>query len=250
MKNLSARILYLEDEGIVARNTIESLKNKGFTQIQRFKSWEEAEVSLKVTTYDAAILDVKLVGSALDGIDIGNILTAQFNLPIVITTSFSDDVTLTRLAALPNAQYLLKPFTAEQLDACLRRLLNTVFGAKQVSLPEESYLQTRIRETKFVQTDGRKLSRIDFDNILYLAADRSYTDIHLINGRQKSIELGIKAMIAFFDRDDLLQIHKSHAVPHHAILNITREQVELLNHKKLPVGRVYREELKLRLMKR
>ena len=88
------------------------------------------------------------------------------------------------------------------------------------------------------------MTRVDFREILYLAADRSYTDLHLADGSRRTIDTGLRATVTFFGRDDLLQIHKSYAVPHHAIAGFSREEIELTSGKKLPLGRAYRDEFR------
>ena len=245
MQRADTRLLYLEDETLVARNTLRLLADTGYTAVDHFRRWAEAETALAAHSYDIAILDVQLAGSTLDGIDIGGVVNARFRLPIVVTTSFSDERTLTRLAALPYAQYLHKPFTATQLDACLRRVAKSMPGRDTVLVASDrSHLAERQQETKFVKATGRTLSRIDFADVLYLAADRAYTDIHLISGGQRTVEMGLRATVAYFERDDLFQVHKSYAVPHHAIAHVSREDVELRNKKRLPLGRAYRDDLK------
>ncbi len=245
MLSKALHLIYLEDEGLVAQNTLELLSESGYSDVDHFRGWEKAEAALDERSYDAAILDVNLGDSKLDGIDIGGVLNAKYRMPIVITTSFSDERTLTRLAALPYAQYVHKPFTAGQLDACLRRVLKSAPG-REINVPPSrfAHLARRLADTKFVRSTGRHHYRIDFEKILYLAADGAYTDIHFCDGAKRTVDMGIRATIKFINRDDLFQIHKSYAVPHHAISRFNREQVFLRDSKALPLGRAYREGLR------
>ena len=236
------RLLYLEDEGIVARNTMRELRELGYGEIAHFRRWSSAEAALEDASFDAAIVDVHLEGSLLDGIDVGGVVNARYGLPIVVTTSFSDERTLTRLAALPYAQYVHKPFTPTQLDASLRRVLSAappvppVVGAGTAG----SFLERYRYETRFVRANGRRLDRLDFARIRYLEADGAYTVVHCEGDVRHLVDRGLRATVAMFGRDDLFQTHKSYAVPHHAIRSLHRDAVELSDGHRVPLGRTFR----------
>lgn len=242
MDRSELRLLYLEDEGLVARNTIRVLGELGYGGVDHFRRWAGAEAALEGVSFDAAVVDVQLEGSALDGIDIGGIVNARFGLPIVVTTSFADERTLTRLAALPYAQYVHKPFTPGQLDASLRRVLRSAPQVPPVvEDPPGSHLARHRTETRFVRANGSRLDRLDFSRIRYLEADGAYTVVHGVDSARRLIDKGLRATVAMFERDDLLQTHKSYAVPHHAIRSVHREAVELIDGFKVPLGRTYRQ---------
>ena len=247
MKPAEIDIIYLEDEGLVARETLRLLGELGYAAVTHHRRWATAETALADRTFDLAILDVNLAGSALDGIDIGGVLNARYAMPIVVTTSHSDERTLTRLAALPFAQYVHKPFTAGQLGASLQRALKTAPPrpvAAAGSGTDHSFLAEHAANTRFVRGSARSLERVDFTDILYMAADRSYTDVYLQTGGKHTLDTGIRAAIDLFQRDDLLQIHKSYAVPYHAVVRLTRDELEVKSGKRLPVGRTFRPGLK------
>ena len=240
------QILYIEDDRLTAVNTVDGLHESGLGSVDHHRTWAAAQSALSEQDYDVAVLDVHLRGSTLDGIDIGNIISARHGLPIVVTTSYSDEVTLARLSALPHAQYLLKPFAPSQLVACVQRV---VAATPRPQPPAEagvggSQLLRRREETRFVNGTRRGFDRIDFAAIAYLRADGAYTEVHLADGQLRTIDRGLRATIEWFGRDDLLQIHRSYSVPFHSIERVDRDEVELRDGRRLPLGRAYRDGIK------
>ena len=240
------RILYIEDDRLTAANTVAELEESGLGEVDHRRTWAAAQVALGASDYDAAVLDVRLVGSALDGIDIGNVISTRHGLPIVVTTNFSDEVTLARLSALPHAQYLLKPFATSQLLACLRRVVAST-PRRQPDVDAEadrSQLLRRREETRFVNGSRRGLDRIDFAEVSHLRADGSYTQVSMRDGKVRTLDRGLRASIEWFGRDDLLQVHRGYAVPFHSVQRVHRDEVELRDGTRLPLGRAFREGFK------
>lgn len=105
------------------------------------------------------------------------------------------------------------------------------------------YLASGRRKTIFVKKNAKTLQRIDFESVSYLAADGAYTDVHFRDGTRCTLDMGICLAIKEFHRNDLLQIHRSFAVPFHAIQSVRCGELVLINGRELPIGRVYRSGL-------
>ena len=237
-------VLYVEDDGLTAHNTLAGIGAE--TDVRHCRAWAEAEALAERHDFDVAVVDVHLAGSPLDGIDVGHVLHARHRLPIVVTTGASDERTLARLEALPHAQYLLKPFSPAQLRACLRRASRlapppTAFAA--AAPPPRSHLAKTLAHAHFLKAGRHRLERVDYLAIDYLAADGAYTDVVLQNGRRRTVDRGLRATLRLFGRDDLLQVHKSYAVPAHAIKSVSAESVVLRTGHELPLGRTYRKRV-------
>lgn len=243
----------------MARGVMRQLADGGYDKVRHHSTWTEAERSLEDVTFDAAVVDVHLAESPLDGIEIGLLLNARYELPIVVTTGYTDERTLTRLAALPYAQYVHKPFTGAQLLASLRRVIKAAPPRRVVAVPagderaaaaaRSGQLSRARDEIYFVRANGRRIDRIDFARVCLLAADRAYTDVHLADGTTRTLDFGLRAALREFGRDDLLQVHKSFAVPYHAIARATRDDLTLVDGRTVPVGRTYRKRLRELLLR-
>jgi CheY-like chemotaxis protein len=56
----------------------------------------------------------------MDGIEAAKIIKEKFNIPIIFLTAYSDDNVLERIRTIQSAQYVLKPFTNEDLRIALK----------------------------------------------------------------------------------------------------------------------------------
>jgi DNA-binding LytR/AlgR family response regulator len=241
-------VLYIEDEELTARRVKRELGKLGY-RLDHCKSWEKAQKFLedRGSTYDAAIVDIELEGSMLDGIDVAGILNAKFGMPILVVTSHSDDKNQARLTALPRAGYITKPASTEQIEASLRRLLS--IHTDQV--PSHPLLEStgRVLSKKriaapLVNFVASHTERFPFDDLLYIEADKGEVLVHTKEGKVRPVSMGMDKILKFFKRDDLIRVHKSFAVPYHAIRKVFYREVELINGKKIRVGDRYREGLK------
>jgi DNA-binding NarL/FixJ family response regulator len=79
---------------------------------------EEAMYHLKRYPPDFAILDINLE-SEKDGIDIGEYIRRQYNIPFVYLTSYSDKDTLERAKRTGPYGFIVKPFNEKTLYATI-----------------------------------------------------------------------------------------------------------------------------------
>ena len=109
--------------------------------------------------------------------------------------------------------------------------------------PRRPYLADALRDIVFLRGCRGRLCRVEFAQISYLAADGAYTSVILRDGRKFLVDRTLSALLGAFDRDDLLRVHKSYAVPVHAIAEACREELVVSSGESLPIGRTYRAEL-------
>lgn len=107
------RILYLEDEAIIAMETVEVLKDMGFTSIDMAYSLPMAEKFVADATPDIALLDVNL-SHGRTSFDLGEKLLAK-GVPVVFATGYASAT----LPADPRATVIEKPVTPAMLEQAL-----------------------------------------------------------------------------------------------------------------------------------
>ena len=117
-----AKILVVEDEGIVAQDIQTSLNSLGYDVPAIAFSGEEAIEKAEQTHPDLALMDIVLPG-AMDGIEAGEEIRSRFNIPIVYLTAYADDDTLRRAKATAACGYILKPFEDKELRANIEMAL-------------------------------------------------------------------------------------------------------------------------------
>ncbi|MWB77392.1 response regulator [Pseudooceanicola sp. 216_PA32_1] len=109
------RILYLEDEAIIALDTAEMLREIGFHDIDLCHSLEMAEAALGSARPDVALLDVNL-SHGRTSIELGNQLL-EAGVPVIFATGYS----ASSLPVDPRARVLEKPVAADVLFKTLRQ---------------------------------------------------------------------------------------------------------------------------------
>jgi CheY-like chemotaxis protein len=108
------RILVVEDERITARSVEVSLKDAGYQVVSITASGEEALRKAEHLRPDLVLMDIRLNGF-MDGVYATQRIHAQFDIPVVYMTAYSDDETLRRIEQSKAYGYVAKPFREQAL---------------------------------------------------------------------------------------------------------------------------------------
>lgn len=111
-----AKILIVEDEGVVAKGIESKLNLMGHEVSGIAKSVDEALVSVKEKMPDLVLMDINLQGDK-DGIQLALELNEKYQLPIIYLTAYFDDETLARAKLTKPYGFIIKPFGAADLRA-------------------------------------------------------------------------------------------------------------------------------------
>ena len=117
-----AKILIVEDEGIVAFNLQQRLQQLGYKVIGPAESDTESLALVASERPDLVLMDIHIKGE-LDGIDLAGLLGRDYQLPIVYLTAYSEDATLERARHTRPYGYLIKPFSERELHATVQMAL-------------------------------------------------------------------------------------------------------------------------------
>lgn len=111
---MRAKLLIVEDEGIVALNIQRRLEGIGYSIVASVSSGEEAIAAAGEMNPDLVLMDIKLEGS-VDGIEAAAQIRWRFQIPIVYLTAYTNEETLNRAKLTEPYGYILKPFEARDL---------------------------------------------------------------------------------------------------------------------------------------
>jgi PAS domain S-box-containing protein len=109
-----AKVLVVEDEGIVAKDIQSTLIQFGYDVPEVVSSGEEAIQATYRHDPDLVLMDIMIKGD-LDGIDAAEIIHNQFNIPVVFLTAYSDEETLRRAKMTESYGFVSKPYEDKEL---------------------------------------------------------------------------------------------------------------------------------------
>jgi len=123
---MNARILIVEDEGLIALHIEEMLAHAGFEDADLFPCGEDALAYLASSPPpDIILMDIGLAGT-LSGIETARRIREKADIPVIFLTAYNDRHHLLKAAEVSPYGYLTKPFTAKDLvDAVEAALLRT-----------------------------------------------------------------------------------------------------------------------------
>ncbi|HUX38778.1 MAG TPA: SpoIIE family protein phosphatase [Rectinemataceae bacterium] len=126
------RILVVEDEPIVGEEIREDLESLGYVVPLVLSSSEGIAEAVNDCKPDVVIMDIRLEGSS-DGIDAAYRIKAEFDIPVIYLTAYSDPETLARAARTAPAAYLIKPFNERELAANISMALSSPRSAPRLA---------------------------------------------------------------------------------------------------------------------
>jgi len=117
-----ARILVVEDEGIISEDIQDTLKRLGYDVCAIASSGEQAISKAQKTHPDLVLMDIVLEGD-MDGIEATREIRARFNIPVIYLSAYSDDSTVQRAKITEPNGYILKPFEERDLRTTIEMAL-------------------------------------------------------------------------------------------------------------------------------
>jgi len=104
-----AKIMVVEDEGIVAHDIAGQLTDMGYDVVAIVYSGEEAVEKARELHPDLVLMDIVLAGK-MDGIEAADIIRSRWDIPVVFLTAYADQKRLDRAKLVYPFGYILKPF--------------------------------------------------------------------------------------------------------------------------------------------
>jgi len=129
------KILIVEDEPLIAEDIAEALRRNDYAVSAIVYSKEDALAELSRNLPDVAILDINLNGG-MEGIEIANTIAANYNIPFIFLTSYSDKKTVASSKITEPAGYIVKPFTEAGLYSSLEIALYNYAQKNKRNFPE------------------------------------------------------------------------------------------------------------------
>jgi PAS domain S-box-containing protein len=115
---VSAAVLIVEDEGVVAKDIETCLQRLGYEVAGWATSGDEAVEKADRERPDVILMDIRLRGE-MDGIHAAEAIRRDHDIPVVYLTAYADDVTLRRAMVTEPFGYVVKPFSERELHTAI-----------------------------------------------------------------------------------------------------------------------------------
>jgi len=116
------RILIVEDEGLIARDIEDMVRNAGYEVCAVVGTGEDAVGKAETTHPDLILMDIILRGE-MDGVEAAEKIREGFNIPVIYLTAHTDENTLQRAKLTEPLGYTLKPVEQKELMTVIEMAL-------------------------------------------------------------------------------------------------------------------------------
>jgi len=162
-----AQVLLVEDDAAIRTALTRSLRDQGHG-VAAVSSGMPALSAAVEQKPDVVLLDLGLPD--VDGSDVLSMLRAVSDVPVIVATARDDEAEMVRLLDLGADDYIIKPFTAAQVNARIRAVLRRMGRTDEDPVITVGGLVIDTRSYE-VTVDGRpvELARKEFELLLVLA---------------------------------------------------------------------------------
>jgi DNA-binding response OmpR family regulator len=162
-----AAVLLVEDDANIRVALTRALTRLGHV-VDTVTGGREALARIMDNPPDLVVLDLGLPD--IDGFDVLRMLRGASAIPVVVATARDDDVDAVHTLDAGADDYVVKPFSARQLDARIRAVLRRVEDAEPAEpvTVSELTVDARARRAQLAGVD-LDLTVREFDLLLYLA---------------------------------------------------------------------------------
>jgi len=153
-----AKILIVEDDIIVAQSLERLLNRFGYRSVSTVSNGEDAIAKATELKQDLILIDIRLKG-ALDGIQTVERIRAQYYIPIIYLTAYSDEKTIQLAKLTEPFAYLTKPVNEPEL------LINIEIALYKAEL-DQRLRESEKRNKAILQTAMDGFCRLDLQGNL------------------------------------------------------------------------------------
>ena len=233
--DMKIKCLAIDDEPLALEKICNYILKTSFLElVGKCKSGLEAIEILSVEKIDLLFVDIDMPG--INGLDLVKSLHDKHR--IIFTTALSHyAIEGFKLDAL---DYLLKPIGyTEFLKSAnkARNYFDSIPGDSQNTSNSKSN-----REYLFIKSDG-KVTRINFNDIVYIEGMREYVRIHLMEVKPLMPHISLHHLARQVPTHKFMRVHRSYIVNLERITMVEQNKIVIEKKTPIPVSEQYREPL-------
>ncbi|AGC76239.1 LytTR family two component transcriptional regulator [Nonlabens dokdonensis] len=168
---MKTHVLIVEDEAALYERLRRALVKQNFSVDQYTKSYDDAIERITKERPDVVLLDINLEGKK-DGIDLGETLNKQYQIPFIYVTSLDDDITFSKGLHTNHENYLVKTKPRLNIED-ITRAINTVIHKNKNDRNDFKKgiigLVGYLDEIKNMGKDTISRVKINYEDILYFS---------------------------------------------------------------------------------
>jgi two-component system LytT family response regulator len=217
------KVLIVDDES-TARLALRGVLEEHFPQVWiqgEVKNLPEAVKEIHQNEPDVVFLDIEMPGySGLELLDF--FPNGKINSKIVFVTAYQDFAL--RAFELAAVDYILKPVDQKQIQRALGRI--SPLNGEYLEALKANITSGRPRRLSLTTKTGVDI--LNVDDILYLKADGSYTQIFMSDGAKLTASKRLSEFERLLSMGDFMRVHRSHMVNLHQIKRIGKDSGDYL----------------------
>lgn len=242
-------ILIVEDEPIIAKDLMYTLKDLGYGITAVCRNHQEALETVNKKKSDLIICDIHLEGDDWDGIRIAQEIRRNHDQPIVFLTALADASTIARAASVEPDAYLVKPFEERTLYAAIELAINK-FSARKAPIQDAAAKSSAAETIPFIAgnffiKDKKRLIKVSATDIYWIKADGAYSQLNT-GTQQFFLSTNLGSLEEKLRGNTFVRVHRSYLVNFQHI-DAIEEDVLSVGIERIPLGKNYREEFYRRL---
>lgn len=210
-------------------------KNPIFNVLGFFDSAEAAFEVLENEKIDVAFLDIDM--PKVSGLEFRK---KTLNIPVCVFITSHPEYALDGFE-LDALDYIVKPLDYERFLVTIKRIEEYLDLKSKASLYEAT-----IADNIITIKESYAVTKVNLKDILYLEALNNYTII-VTKEMKHRVLLNIGSMLKDINFQQFVRIHRGFAVQKHFVQKTTSQEIFLSNTTSIPVGRNYKENLKMLL---
>ncbi len=117
-----ARILVVEDEGIIGKDIEHALKQQMYEVCARVMTGADAIEKARKLKPDLVLMDIVLKGD-MDGIEAAGVIQREMDIPVIYLTAFTDSEKIKRASTTEAFAYIVKPFEDREMHSNIQMAL-------------------------------------------------------------------------------------------------------------------------------
>ena len=252
MDDTKIRTLVVDDEPAFAENLVAMLRGEALSVevIGKASSIDEGLEKIATHQPDLVFLDIMLhQGSGFDLLR----RCPERNFQVIFVTAYDQyAIDAFKFSAV---DYLLKPVASHELIAAVERVRSLLHlkqdqADRQLRVLLENAQGVSSQSRKLVLRESESLHVVNLADILWCAADGSYTTFHMEDGSKITVSQHLKEYETLLEPQEFFRVHRSHLVNLQKIRRLDKADggtLHLSNGSTLPVSVRKREHLVHRL---